>query len=57
MDCSNLLVRAPVGTAVVTIGIHDLAVIVTSDGVLVCPLERSQDVKAAVERLAAEASV
>lgn len=54
MDCSNLLVRAPEGTTVVTIGIHDLAVIVTGDGVLVCPLERSQDVKAAVDRLAEE---
>lgn len=51
LDCSNLLVRAPEGTTVVAIGIEGLAVIVTCDGVLVCPLERAQDVKAAVEQL------
>ena len=54
VDCSNLLVRAPIGTTVVTIGVHDIAVIVTSDGVLVCPLERAQDVKVAAEQLDAE---
>lgn len=56
MDCSNLLVRAPIGTTVVTIGVENLAVIVTDDGVLICPLDRAQDVKAAVEQLSLEQS-
>lgn len=56
LDCSNLLVRAPDGTTVVTIGLDDLAVIVSPDGVLVCPLKRAQEVKDAVERLNADAS-
>jgi len=51
IDCADLLVRAPEGTTVVTIGVQRLAVVVTNEGVLVCPLNRSQDVKAAVDQM------
>lgn len=49
-DGSNL-VRAAEGMVVATIGVSDMAIIAERDAVLVCPLGRSQEVKALVERL------
>ncbi len=38
----------------VTLGVHDLVVVVQEDAVLVCPRDRAQEVRGIVERLAAE---
>jgi mannose-1-phosphate guanylyltransferase/mannose-6-phosphate isomerase len=54
VDCTDLLVRAPAGMTVITISVHGLAVIITPDGALVCPLDRAQDVKGAVEHLSTD---
>lgn len=48
---STNLVRAAEGMVVATAGVTDLAIIAEPDAVLVCRLDRSQDVKSLVERL------
>ncbi|MBU1384271.1 MAG: AGE family epimerase/isomerase [Alphaproteobacteria bacterium] len=45
------LVRAAEGMVVATAGVRDLAIIVESDAVLVCSLDRAQEVKALVDRI------
>ena len=45
------LVRAAEGMVVATAGVSDLAIIVESDAVLVCSLDRAQEVKALVDRI------
>lgn len=45
IDGRNVLVRAPAGVDVAVVGLENLAVIVEPDAVLVCALDRSQDVK------------
>ncbi|HZW17115.1 MAG TPA: AGE family epimerase/isomerase [Brevundimonas sp.] len=45
------LVRAAEGIVVATAGVRDLAIIVESDAVLVCSLDRAQEVKALVDRI------
>ena len=50
LDCSNTLVVAD-GPRVAAIGVDDLVVVATADGVLVAPRDRSQDVKKVVARL------
>lgn len=55
IDSETCLVRAPEGMVVATIGLQNLAVIVEPDAVLVADLGRSQDIKALVERIKAEA--
>jgi mannose-1-phosphate guanylyltransferase/mannose-6-phosphate isomerase len=47
------LVRAAEGMVVATAGVRDLAIIVEPDAVLVCGLDRAQEVKALVERIRA----
>ena len=36
------------------VGVNDLVIVETPDAIFVCPRERSQDVKAIVQRLQAE---
>jgi mannose-1-phosphate guanylyltransferase/mannose-6-phosphate isomerase len=55
VDSDRCLVRTPEGTVVATLGVSDIAVIVEPDAVLVCALDRAQDVKAVVDRIKAEA--
>ena len=45
------LVRAAEGIVVATAGVRDLAIIVEPDAVLVCSLDRAQEVKALVDRI------
>lgn len=47
----DLLVVAPEGHLVGTIGVEGLAIVVTRDATLVCPKSRAQEVKKLVERL------
>lgn len=55
VDSPNCLVRVADGMAAATLGVSDLAVIVEPDAVLVCALDRAQEVKAVVERIKVEA--
>lgn len=45
IDSRGVLVRAPTHVDVAVVGVQDVAVIVEPDAVLVCALDRSQDVK------------
>lgn len=51
IDSEGTVARAPEGVIVTVLGAPNLAVVVERDAVLVCDLQRSQDVKAVVERL------
>lgn len=55
VDSPDCLVRAPEGTLVATLGVSGLAIIVEPDAVLVCALDRGQEVKTLVDRIKAEA--
>ena len=55
VDSDRCLIRTPEGTVVATLGVSNIAVIVEPDAVLVCALDRAQDVKAVVDRIKAEA--
>ena len=55
LDGENCLIRAPEGMVVAAVGVRDLAIIVEKDAVLVCDLNRAQDVKGVVEALKAVA--
>lgn len=55
VDGENCLIRAPEGVVVAAVGVRDLAIIVEKDAVLVCDLNRAQDVKGVVETLKAVA--
>ncbi|HEY0599446.1 AGE family epimerase/isomerase [Brevundimonas sp.] len=55
VDSADNLVRAPEGMVVATLGVSNLAVIVEPDAVLVCALDRAQEVKAVVDRVKVEA--
>jgi len=48
----SVLVVEPGAPHLTALGLHDLTVIVTRDAVLVCPRDRSQDVRLVVEALA-----
>ena len=50
-DAENCMARAPEGVMVAAIGVRNLAIIVEHDAVLVCDMNRSQEVKKVVERL------
>lgn len=54
LDSRDLIVVAPDGHLVGTIGVEGLAIVVTPDATLVCPRDRVEDVKALVDRLAGE---
>lgn len=55
VDSDHTLVRAPEGMVVATLGVSNLAIIVEPDAVLVCALDRAQEVKTVVDRIKAEA--
>lgn len=50
-DCSNTIIKCSSGRLVAAIGLENMAIIETSDAVLVAPVERVQDVKEIVEEL------
>lgn len=50
-DSGNCLIRAPAGTLVATLGVHNLAIIAEADAILVCALDRGQEVKRVVEQI------
>lgn len=54
-DADGCLVRAPEGILVVALGVRNLAIVVERDAVLVCDLERAQEIKRVVDRLRDEA--
>lgn len=53
IDSSGCLVHAP-GKVVALLGVRDLVVVDTPDAILVCPRERTQDVRQLVDALAAK---
>lgn len=55
VDTDNTLVRAADGMVVATLGVSNIAIIAEADAVLVCDLDRSQEVKVLVDRIKAEA--
>lgn len=55
VDSRDCLVRVADGMAAATLGVSNLAVIVEPDAVLVCALDRAQEVKTVVDRVKAEA--
>lgn len=52
-ESPGTLVRAPEGVMVAVLGVPDTAIIVEADAVLVCALDRAQDVKGVVEKVRA----
>lgn len=50
-DSEHCIARAPDGVLVAALGVNNLAVIVESDAVLICSLDRSQEMKRVVERV------
>lgn len=50
-DSEGCLVRAPEGVLVGVLGVSNLAIIAEEDAILVCDLDRAQDVKSVVERV------
>ena len=54
LDSHDCLIRANDGPLVVGIGLKRLAVVVEPDAILICDLDASQGVKAAVDRMKAE---
>lgn len=55
VDSPDCLVRAPQNTLVATLGVSGLAVIVEPDAVLVCALDRAQEVKGLVDLIKVQA--
>lgn len=51
VDSTNCLIRAPAGTLVATLGVRNLAIIAEADAILVCDLDRGQEVKGLVEQI------
>jgi mannose-1-phosphate guanylyltransferase len=51
VDTSDTLIYGPPEKLVVTIGVHDLIVVDTGDALLICPADRSQEVKQIVQQL------
>lgn len=54
IDVENCLIRADEGQTVAAIGLRDLAIVAGQGAILVCDLNRSQDVKRAVDLLKAD---
>lgn len=50
-DSEGCLVRAPEGVLVGVLGVSNLAIVAEDDAILVCDLDRAQDVKSVVERV------
>tara|TARA_R110002051_G_scaffold28805_3_gene67944 strand:- start:1578 stop:3791 length:2214 start_codon:yes stop_codon:yes gene_type:complete len=55
VESSDCLIRAPAGTLVATLGVRNLAIIAEADAILVCDLDRGQEVKSVVEQIRARA--
>lgn len=55
VDSEGCLVRVADGMVAATLGVSNIAVIVEPDAVLVCALDRAQEVKGVVDRIKAEA--
>ncbi|HYC73583.1 AGE family epimerase/isomerase [Brevundimonas sp.] len=55
VDSDHCLVRVPEGMVAATLGVSNIAVIVEPDAVLVCALDRAQQVKTVVDRIKIEA--
>ncbi|HWE64850.1 MAG TPA: sugar phosphate nucleotidyltransferase [Chloroflexota bacterium] len=54
IDTGNTLIYGPPEKLIVTIGVHDLIVVDTGDALLICPADRSQEVKQVVQQLEEE---
>ena len=54
LDTSDTYVYAPAGRLVATVGLEGFVIIDTPDALLVCPKDRAQDVRDAVDELKAE---
>lgn len=51
VDTRDTLIYGPPDKLVVTVGVHDLIVVDTGDALLICPADRSQEVKQIVQQL------
>ncbi len=51
VDDEGSLIYAPAGKVIGTVGLRDMIVVDTGDALLVCPKNRSTDVKLLIERL------
>lgn len=56
IDTKGTLVYGPADKTIVTIGLEDFIVVDSGDALLICPADRSQEVKRAVDQLKAEGS-
>jgi mannose-1-phosphate guanylyltransferase len=54
LETTNTLVYAPDGKPVITIGLDNMIIVDTGDALLICPADRSQDVKKIVQTLERE---
>lgn len=54
-DAEGCLVRAPEGVIVAALGVRNLAIVAERDAILVCDIDRAQEVKRVVERIRATA--
>lgn len=50
-DAEGCLVRAPEGVIVAALGVRNLAIVAENDAILVCDIDRAQEVKRVVERV------
>ena len=50
-DADGCLVRAPEGVIVAALGVRNLAIVAERDAILVCDIDRAQEVKRVVERI------
>lgn len=50
-DAEGCLVRAPEGVIVAALGVRNLAIVAERDAILVCDIDRAQEVKRVVERV------
>lgn len=50
-DADGCLVRAPEGVIVAALGVRNLAIVAEPDAILVCDIDRAQEVKRVVERV------
>lgn len=51
LDCKNTLILSQTDQPVIALGLDDFVVVNTTNGILICPKNRAQDVKTGVERL------
>ncbi len=54
-DADGCLVRAPEGVIVAALGVRNLAIVAEADAILVCDIDRAQEVKRVVDRVRATA--